>query len=165
MDAVQTSSCENDPKPVLKNNKCAPTPTLIINNLHSVRILEELQSQRKNEVLCDVRFETDDGTIVYGHKIVLMVASSYFRAMLSNFDESNKDVVNIRELDSTVLQLLVDYIYTGEIIVTKENVQDLLPAANILQLDFVSAACAKFLQKPLDASNCLGVRALADLHN
>ena len=43
--------------------------------------------------------------------------------MFSNFDESNKDVINIRELDSNILQLLVDYIYTGEIIVTKKNVQ------------------------------------------
>ncbi|CAI6369983.1 unnamed protein product [Macrosiphum euphorbiae] len=71
--------------------------------------------------------------------------------MFSNFDETNKDVVNIRQLDSVALQLLVDYIYTGEIIVTKENVQVLLPAASILQLDFVSAACAMFLQKQLES--------------
>jgi len=43
--------------------------------------------------------------------------------MFDHFDESNKDLVNIRELDSLVLQILVDYIYTGEFIVTKENVQ------------------------------------------
>jgi len=41
----------------------------------------------------------------------------------------------------------------------------LLPAANILQLDCVSAACAEFLQKQLDASNCLGIRVFAALHN
>ena len=43
--------------------------------------------------------------------------------MFDNFDESNKDLVNIRELDSMVLKILVDYIYTGEFIVTKENAQ------------------------------------------
>jgi len=43
--------------------------------------------------------------------------------MFSNFDESNKDLINIKELDSTILRLLVDYIYTGEILITKENVQ------------------------------------------
>jgi len=37
----------------------------------------------------------------------------------------------------------------------------LLPAANILQLDFVSAACVEFLQKQPNASNRLGIRALA----
>ena len=45
MDALQTSSCGNDQKPVLKLNKC--TPWLKINNLHSVRILGGLQSQLK----------------------------------------------------------------------------------------------------------------------
>lgn len=43
--------------------------------------------------------------------------------MFSSFDESNKDLINIRKLDSTILQLLIDYIYTGEIIVTEINVQ------------------------------------------
>jgi len=37
--------------------------------------------------------------------------------------KTGNNTVNIRKLDSTVLQLLLDYIYTGEIIVTKENVQ------------------------------------------
>jgi len=77
----------------------------------------------RNEVLCDIRFEADDGKIVIGHKNFLIAASPYFRAMFSNFYESNKDLVNIRELDSTILQRLVDYIYTGEIMITKENVQ------------------------------------------
>eukprot|EP00102_Acyrthosiphon_pisum_P020373 XP_016657583.1 PREDICTED: kelch-like protein 3 [Acyrthosiphon pisum] len=152
MDTIQTSSSENN-------------QTHFRNSFHCVRILEDLQSLRKKEVLCDIRFETDDGCITFGHKNVLMVASPYFRAMFNNFDESNKDLVKISELDSTVLQILVDYIYTDELIVTKENVQILLPAAKILQLDFVSAACSEFLQKQLDASNCLGIRTFADIHN
>jgi len=52
-----------------------------------------------------------------------MAGSPYFCAMFGSFDERNKDLVNIKELDSIVLQLLVDYIYTGKIMVTKENVQ------------------------------------------
>ncbi|XP_008188357.1 kelch-like protein 2 [Acyrthosiphon pisum] len=85
--------------------------------------------------------------------------------MFSHFNESNKDLINIRELDSTILRLLVDYIYTGEIMVTNENVQVLLQAANVLQLDYVNVACAEFLQKQLDPSNCLRIKALANLHN
>jgi len=54
---------------------------------------------------------------------VLIAACPYFRAMFCSFDESNKDLITIRDLDSTIIQLLIEYIYTGEIIVTKENVQ------------------------------------------
>ncbi|XP_029344688.1 kelch-like protein 2 [Acyrthosiphon pisum] len=167
MDTIQASSGESNLREVLRSNECEPQcePTQFRNYSHSEIILENLQSLRKNEVLCDTGFETKDGTLVLGHKNVLIAASPYFRAMFDNFDESNKDLVNIRELDSMVLKILVDYIYTGEFIVTKENAQVLLSSANILQLDFVSAACAEFLQKQLDASNCLGIRAFADLHN
>ncbi|XP_016660877.1 ring canal kelch homolog isoform X2 [Acyrthosiphon pisum] len=163
MDTIQASSWENNLKEVLKSNECEPAH--LRNNSHSVRILEDLQSLRKNEVLCDARFEADDGKIVIGHKNVLIAASPYFRAMFSNFDESNKDIISIRELNSTTLQLLVDYIYTGEIMVTQENVQVLLPASNVLQLDFVNRACVEFLQKQLDVLNCIDIKKLADLHN
>ncbi|XP_003241641.2 kelch-like protein 12 isoform X2 [Acyrthosiphon pisum] len=165
MDTLQTSSCESDPKQVLTSKECEPTN--FKNNAHSVRILEDLQSLRKNEVLCDSRFETDDGCATFGHKNVLMAASPYFRALFKSrkICKTGNNTVNIKKLDSTVLQLLLDYIYTGEIIVTKENVQGLLPASNLLQLEFVNGACIEFLQKQLDASNCLGIRVFARLHN
>jgi len=40
----------------------------------------------------------------------------------------------------------------------------LLPAANILQLDYVNGVCAEFLQKQLNPSNCLSINAFAELH-
>lgn len=77
----------------------------------------------RNEVFCDIKLETDDGIIVYGHKVVLASATPYFCAMFTNFEESKKDHVFLRELDSTALQLIVDYIYTARIVVTKDNVK------------------------------------------
>jgi len=77
----------------------------------------------RNGNFCDIKLQTDDGVIVFGHKNILVSASPYFDAMFSSFDESNKNLINIRELNSTILQLLIDYIYTGEIIVTEKNVQ------------------------------------------
>jgi kelch-like protein 2/3 len=40
-----------------------------------------------------------------------------------------------------------------------------LPASNLLQLEFVKDASVEFLQKQLNPENCLGIRSLADLHN
>jgi len=73
--------------------------------------------------LCDIGLKTDDGTIVFGHKVVLMSASQYFQAMFTNFNESKKNLVNINELNSTVLKQMIDFIYTGKIMISKENVQ------------------------------------------
>jgi len=76
-----------------------------------------------DEVFCDIKLETDDGTIILGHKVVLISASPYFWAMFTRFEESNKDHIIIKEMDSAILQLLINYIYTGEIIVNEEHVE------------------------------------------
>ncbi|CAF3382448.1 unnamed protein product [Rotaria sp. Silwood1] len=41
----------------------------------------------------------------------------------------------------------------------------LLPAACILQIEEVQITCCEFLQKQLDPTNCLGIRAFADTHS
>jgi len=52
-----------------------------------------------------------------------MAGSPYLCMILSNIYKTNKDLVNIRVLDLTVLQQLVDYIYTEGIMIAKENVK------------------------------------------
>ncbi|XP_016659117.1 ring canal kelch protein-like [Acyrthosiphon pisum] len=56
-------------------------------------------SGQKEEVLCDIKLETDNGVLVCAHKEVLVTASPYFRAMFTSFAEGDKGVVNLRELD------------------------------------------------------------------
>ncbi|XP_016664318.1 kelch-like protein 2 [Acyrthosiphon pisum] len=132
-------------KQVLKSNGCKPK--ICINSCQTRSSSEVLQSLRREEVLCDIKLETDDGVLVCAHKLVLVTASPYFRAMFHNFAEGDKGVVNLRELDCNILQLLVDYIYTGEIMVTVQNVLDLLASAVLLQLDYEKDLCAEFLEK------------------
>lgn len=43
--------------------------------------------------------------------------------------------------------------------------QTLLPAAGLLQLNDVSNACCEFLKSQLHPTNCLGIRAFADMHS
>ena len=43
--------------------------------------------------------------------------------------------------------------------------QVLLPAANLLQLTDVRDACCDFLKAQLHPTNCLGIRAFADMHS
>uniref|UniRef100_A0A3Q2P6C9 Kelch like family member 3 n=1 Tax=Fundulus heteroclitus TaxID=8078 RepID=A0A3Q2P6C9_FUNHE len=81
-----------------------------------------------------------------------------------DMSESKAQRVEIREVDGQTLRKLVDYIYTAEIQVTEDNVQVLLPAASLLQLMDVRQVCCEFLQSQLHPTNCLGIRAFADLH-
>ncbi|XP_050065507.1 ring canal kelch homolog [Aphis gossypii] len=161
---MENSTCEsNDQKEIMTFKRCEQKTYK--NSSHMVGVFEVLQSLRKDKVLCDIRIKTDDGTIIFGHKVVLISVSTYFREIFIDFNESNIDHINIRELDSTILQLLINYIYTGEIIITKGNVKVLLAAANLLQIDYVKNVCSEFLQTQLDASNCLSIKAFADLYD
>eukprot|EP00102_Acyrthosiphon_pisum_P026849 XP_016664059.1 PREDICTED: ring canal kelch homolog [Acyrthosiphon pisum] len=127
-------------------------------------IYEVLQSLRKDEILCDIKLETDDGEVIFGHKVVLASASPYFLAMFTNFSEKNINQVIIRQLDSRALHLLIDFVYSGKISITEKNVQILLSASNLLQLQEVKKACCDFLQTQLCPTNVIGINALADLH-
>ncbi|XP_060880188.1 ring canal kelch homolog isoform X2 [Metopolophium dirhodum] len=153
----------NGQKQVLKPIGC--DPKIYVNSCHTHSLFEVLQCLRREEVFCDMKLETDDGIIVSVHKVVLVSASPYFHAMFTSFSEGDKDFVHLREFDSNILQLLIDYIYTGKIMVTEQNVMVLLQAANLLQLDFVKGVCTEFLQIQLNPSNCLGIKEFADFFN
>uniref|UniRef100_A0A3Q1F712 Kelch-like family member 2 n=1 Tax=Acanthochromis polyacanthus TaxID=80966 RepID=A0A3Q1F712_9TELE len=125
------------------------------------KVMNELRSQ---SLLCDVTIVAEDVEIS-AHRVVLAAGSPYFHAMFTGeMAESRAKRVRIKEVDGWTLGLLVDYIYTAEIQVTEDNVQALLPAAGLLQLNEVKKACCEFLSSQLHPSNCLGIRAFADLH-
>ncbi|XP_026811212.1 kelch-like protein 2 [Rhopalosiphum maidis] len=130
----ENSPCKPNDQKEVKTIKRSEQ-TIYNNSSHTIGVFEVLQYLRKDKILCDIKIETDDGTIILGHKVVFISVSTYFREIFSSHNESNH--INMRELDSTILQLLINYFNTGEIIITKGNVKVLLAAAILLQLDYV----------------------------
>ncbi|XP_071575153.1 LOW QUALITY PROTEIN: ring canal kelch homolog [Temnothorax nylanderi] len=104
---------------------------------------------------------------VPAHKMVLAVSACspyFYHAMFTSFEARDQQRITLQGVDYSALKLLVDYVYSAEVHVTEDNVQVLLPAANLLQLTDVRDACCDFLQAQLHPSNCLGIRAFAYLH-
>ncbi|XP_034037888.1 kelch-like protein 3 isoform X2 [Thalassophryne amazonica] len=134
------------------------------NQTHMRKAFQLMNELRSKKMLCDVQLVA--GPVeVSAHRVVLASSSPYFCAMFTgDMSESKADQVEIREMDGQTLRKLIDYIYTAEIEVTEDDVQVLLPAASLLQLMDVRQACCEFLQSQLHPSNCLGIRAFADLH-
>ncbi|XP_075337948.1 kelch-like protein 3 isoform X2 [Odontesthes bonariensis] len=134
------------------------------NQTHMRKAFQLMNDLRSKKMLCDVQLVA--GSVeVPAHRVVLASCSPYFCAMFTgDMSESKAQQVEIREVDGQTLRKLVDYIYTAEIEVTEDNVQVLLPAASLLQLNDVRQVCCEFLQSQLHPTNCLGIRAFADLH-
>lgn len=131
---------------------------------HPRHTLEAINVLRKHRELCDVVLNVGQRKI-FGHRVILSACSPYFHAMFTGeLAESRQTEVTIRDVDENAMELLLDFCYTSAIVVEESNVQTLLPAACLLQLAEIQDVCCDFLQKQLDPSNCLGIRAFADTH-
>ncbi|XP_076409948.1 kelch-like protein 2 [Peromyscus maniculatus bairdii] len=135
-----------------------------VNPWHMKKAFKVMNELRSQNLLCDVTIVAEDMEIP-AHRVVLAACSPYFHAMFTGeMSESRAKRVRIKEVDGWTLRMLIDYVYTAEIQVTEENVQVLLPAAGLLQLQDVKKTCCEFLESQLHPVNCLGIRAFADMH-
>uniref|UniRef100_A0A8C2QPP6 Kelch-like 2, Mayven n=1 Tax=Cricetulus griseus TaxID=10029 RepID=A0A8C2QPP6_CRIGR len=135
-----------------------------VNPWHMKKAFKVMNELRSQNLLCDVTIVAEDVEIP-AHRVVLAACSPYFHAMFTGeMSESRAKRVRIKEVDGWTLRMLIDYVYTAEIQVTEENVQVLLPAAGLLQLQDVKKTCCEFLESQLHPVNCLGIRAFADMH-
>ena len=77
----------------------------------------------RQALLCDVVLVAD-GLEMPAHKAVLAACSPYFYAMFTgDLSEARETRIVLQEIDGKALSMLVEFVYTSEIIVTEENVQ------------------------------------------
>ncbi|KAM9662746.1 kelch-like protein 2 isoform 5-T5 [Morphnus guianensis] len=160
---VCTKLCHQKPLDLKDDNTEIHCP-VTVNPWHMKKAFKVMNELRSQNLLCDVTIVAEDMEIA-AHRVVLAACSPYFHAMFTGeMSESRAKRVRIKEVDGWTLRILIDYIYTAEIQVTEENVQVLLPAAGLLQLQDVKRTCCEFLETQLHPINCLGIRAFADMH-
>jgi len=116
---------------------CSPCHNKLIktSDKHAKLLLENLNLLRKQKELCDVILIVGQNRIA-AHRAILSACSPYFKAMFTGeLAESRQTEIFIRDIDECAMEFLIDYCYTSRIIVDEKNVQTLLPAACILQVD------------------------------
>ncbi|CAH8472864.1 unnamed protein product [Schistosoma haematobium] len=132
---------------------------------YSVTAFRKMNAFRKEGQLCDVVIKAE-GREFLAHRVVLAASSDYFDAMFSSgMAESAQLEVELKSITPEIMDTLLDYVYTGQVRVSMANVQDLLPAASLVQMEGVKVACSNFLLTEVDSTNVLGIRRFAELHN
>ncbi|XP_030218736.1 actin-binding protein IPP [Gadus morhua] len=120
-------------------------------------ILAQMNRMRLRADFCDVRLRVGE-RVFRVHRLVLAACSPYFCALFSvGMKELDKDEVQILGVEAGIFEVLLDFIYTGVINVSVENVQELMVAADMLQLAEVVSICGEFLQGHMEPSNCVGI--------
>ncbi|XP_063307148.1 kelch-like protein 38 [Pelobates fuscus] len=129
----------------------------------SCDLLKHLNNLREEGLLTDV-FICAGGCTFPCHRNVLASSSPYFKAMFcNNFRECGEENVVLKGIDSDIFNLIILYVYTGEILITLENVYCLIEAASMLQYNTLLQACSKYLQDQMNPQNCLSMVRLADI--
>ncbi|XP_066892135.1 kelch-like protein 8 isoform X3 [Kogia breviceps] len=119
----------------------------------------------ENGELCDITLKVGS-KLISCHKLVLACVIPYFRAMfLSEMAEAKQTLIEIRDFDGDAIEDLVKFVYSSRLTLTVDNVQPLLYAACILQVELVARACCEYMKLHFHPSNCLAVRAFAESHN
>lgn len=118
--------------------------------------LKELLSENK---FVDCTLKVGDRSFPC-HRLIMAACSPYFREVFFTEDgkeaESPKEVV-LEDVNPSVLNMIVKYLYSAEIDLTDDNVQDIMAVANRFQIPSVFTVCVNYLQKKLSLSNCMAV--------
>lgn len=132
-------------------------------NQQACIILEKLWSQREAGRFCDVVLHVQ-GQKFQAHRNVLVACSPYFDSVLKTHKVIKEQLtVTCQNLDA--FQLLLNYMYTGAVVIDKSNVSELLRLANHFLVVKLKSYCAEYLERYLDLSNCLTVKDMAEKYN
>lgn len=110
-------------------------------NLEGNIMLENLRHQREQGKFCDIVLNVG-GTRFPAHRSVLAASSPYFDSMFKN--QPNKEQLDLPCQDKASFSLLLDYVYSGNIVITDKNVNELLKLATNFSLSKLKEYCDKY---------------------
>ncbi|XP_063150936.1 calicin [Candoia aspera] len=135
---------------------------------HNSFMIQALNKQRKNKEFCDVALSVDQ-TVFYAHLNVLAAMSSHIRSLISSNDMKADDelfiIIDAKFLSSTLMEELLDYFYTGKIVISEKSVEELLKGAKYFGSQTLKSHCSDFLIRSLKKENCLQYILLATTYD
>uniref|UniRef100_A0A0A1WSJ2 Kelch-like protein 8 n=1 Tax=Zeugodacus cucurbitae TaxID=28588 RepID=A0A0A1WSJ2_ZEUCU len=124
------------------------------------KLLTKIFCFYEEKSLIDVTFKVSNPvSLVPAHRLILSAASPYFENHF-NGDQGNALVIEINDIDSDIFESLIIFCYTGQTLVTVENVAAMLKAAIVLQLEDAATPCVDFLMTHINECTLQGAYAL-----
>ncbi|XP_077972815.1 kelch-like protein 24 [Styela clava] len=113
------------------------TQTLSAGANYSKRILVSIREMKETSDFA-IKMNGKDFPV---HRNVISAASSYFRAMFSsNMKEAQQGFTDMKTIKPSIMKKCIDFMYTGEVKVKIEEIQDILHASNFLQVNLLNIA-------------------------
>jgi hypothetical protein len=107
-----------------------------------------------------------DNSLFRCHRIVLAAMSDYFDAMFSSgMCESRSGRVTLHEIEPVTFESVLRFLYTAGDVVTHDNVQDMLSAADMLQIPRLKDRCERFVVENVSPETAIGAWRLGKVQN
>ena len=130
-----------------------------------VELAKRLNMLRRQDQLCDVTFVTKDNKEFKAHRNVLSAASPFFSKLLqSDMRENREGIVRFEEILGSVMEDVLEFIYTGSVEITQENSKDLIAAANYLLIPGLKKLSGRFLERQMSKANCISTFYFAEMY-
>ena len=131
-----------------------------------VELLKRLNVQRKQDFLCDISLMTNDDRELKAHRNVLSAASPFFCKLLqSDMKENRERIIRFEEISGSVMEDVLEFIYTGTVAVTQENAKELIVAGNYLIIPSLKTVSERFLEAEMSDSNCISTFYFAEKYD
>nr|XP_055155661.1 gigaxonin isoform X3 [Symphalangus syndactylus] len=130
---------------------------------HAARLLRALSSFREESRFCDAHLVLD-GEEIPVQKNILAAASPYIRTKLNYNppkDDGSTYKIELEGISVMVMREILDYIFSGQIRLNEDTIQDVVQAADLLLLTDLKTLCCEFLEGCIAAENCIGIRDFA----
>ncbi|KAI9905157.1 hypothetical protein PsorP6_013772 [Peronosclerospora sorghi] len=94
------------------------------------------------------RSEVEGTRKFHAHRFILSASSPPFRAMLTgNMRESSRRDVELHDIETKIVEKMLVFMYTGDVVLDLENVLGLLIAAEMYELVALREMCKEFVLK------------------
>ena len=131
-----------------------------------VELMKRLNIQRKQGYLCDVTLVTNDNSDFKAHRNVLSAASPFFCKLLeSDMKENREGIIRFEEISGSILEDVLEFIYTGTVEITQTNAEELIVAGNYLIIPSLKTASGRFLETEMSNCNCISTFYLAEKYD
>ncbi|KAL4649048.1 transcription regulator protein BACH2 [Arapaima gigas] len=116
--------------------------------VHCANVLLCLNDQRKQDLLCDVTVLAE-GKEFRAHRAVLAACSEYFLQLLLGQTDNELVVSLPEEVTARGFAPLLQFAYTAKLLLSRENIQEVIHCAEFLRMHNLEDSCFRFLEAQL----------------